>query len=551
VNEADQLEALGELRDAARKYEQALSLIPTMQCVKEHVFVLQNVFQSSSVIPFGKELRRNGQLSLDGYLSVIWSALRTRDFETSREFLEEAYEKYPGEPGVLLYMEALLDAVDNNSLTLKEKLERSHKLSPNQVLPLIALSRIQRLAGSQASADELAHEAVKAAQYNLLSSDRGTTVGFWNTIPEKYFHLAMALYEASYSDRTLLWAAYESLKAALALEPDLPGGNIYLTSLLIDLDQSQSALEYSKHAHVQTTIRAWISFQRSRAYLYGGNSEMAKAEIDLAHREHLARHWTRWFSAVIEGEELPLEPDALSIFPFTSESVLPPLLYQFNGSHSHSGGDFSDLSRELFHINRKVRQQAAIQLAAYHTESVVQVLKPFLSKYRGEVTEDFLSDSGFSGAAMLLQYVPELLPLEISRIQEIINTGTGGNLLIGLQLANTHGAQFAQFVPSLRSLIKRAMPDRSVLKVLVKTLSAIPTSEAETVLIELAEMNGADIPKEYILEALQYRSLSNAAIDKYLEKVSEKAPNVEGRMIDASVYRKLRRKMVQAVASQK
>lgn len=110
----------------------------------------------------------------------------------------------------------------------------------------------------------------------------------------------------------------------------------------------------------------------------------------------------QWCSAVIEAEEVPLESDALSIFPFTSESVLPPLLYQFNRSHALLGDHFSELSQELYHINKRVRHEAAMRIAAYHTESALQSLKPYLSKYREEITADFLSDSGFSDAAMLL-----------------------------------------------------------------------------------------------------------------------------------------------------
>lgn len=516
VTEGEKLEAVGRLRDASVKYDDALALIPNMQCAKEHLFVFKNVFQSPSVISLGREMRRNDRLSFDGYLSVIWSALKNRDLNTGREFFREAYQKRSGDPGTLLYMEALLNAVDDNTSTLKEKLQRAHKLSPSLVLPLISLSRIQRLDGDQISANAFAHEAVTAAKRNLLSSDQGNTAGFWSTIPERYLHLAMALYEASYNDRTLLKAAYEALNAALTLEPDLPGGDVYMTSILIDLNENDAALEYSSHIKLSVPYSAWMHFQRSRAYLYSRKTEQAQSELALSHRAQLGSKWIRWFTAVIDGEELPLEHDVLSIFPFTSESVIPPLLTQFNRSHSLRGDHFSELSEELFHINRKVRHAAADRIVSYSTEAGAQALKPFLLRYRKEITEDLLTDSRFSHAGMLLQFVHDLTPEEVARVQQVINSDGSANLSMALQIVYTHGTESAGLVTTLRSSLKRPLLVDGEQEAFVKAVNAIPTAEAEKLLIEVADMKDGGKMREYAVEVLQYRSLTNPAIDEYL-----------------------------------
>jgi hypothetical protein len=553
VNEAGRLEGLGKVKHAFDKYVQALSLTPIMQCAKDHLFMLESDFHGPSLQSLGTEIKRYELLSIDGYLSLIWSALRTGDIGTSRDFLKEAYEKYPGGDGVLLYMEALIDAVEDNDSGIKEKLERAHRLSPALVLPLIALSRIHRLDGDRVSADELAMKAVAAAKRKLLFPDEDRIGGFWSTIPDKYLQLAMALYEASYSDRTLLVAAQEALRAALALESDLPGGGVYLTSILIDLGDYRSALEYSRLRSPKSQFQPWMLFQRSRAYLYSGHNDQAEAELELSQRARLAGQWIGWFSAVIAGDEFPLQHDGLSIFPVTSESVIPPLLYQFDRPHVLRDDNFSELYDELSHPNRKVRHQAANQVAAYLTESAVRALKLFLSKYREEITEDLLSDSDWSHAALLLQFAPKLTPKEIAGIRALLNSDETKKHFIALHIVYEHGADCAEIIPALRVFMEKKLPTDIVLNALVKALTAIPSTEAEKLLVELAERKKAVTLRQHIIEGLQYGSLSNTAIDKYLEKASTEggATNIERQARNAFAYRQLRRKMVQIAASQK
>jgi hypothetical protein len=88
------------------------------------------------------------------------------------------------------------------------------------------------------------------------------------------------------------------------------------------------------------------------------------------------------------------------------------------------------------------------------------------------------------------------------------------------------------------------------LNALVKALSAIPSPDSEKLLVEVAEMNESATVRGAIMEVMQYKSLSNAMVDEYLEKVVREEGNTDivRKAKDSLAYRQLRRKMVRITA---
>jgi tetratricopeptide (TPR) repeat protein len=524
-----------------------------MQCARNRLLTLSNAFPSPSLALLSSEMRKHKVLSRDGYLSAIWKTLQTGDPKTARELMDELKVRYQDESATTLYMKALLDSFDGNESNIMDTLERAHKLSPTLVLPLVALSRVHRNAGNVTQADDLVQKAIVAAQENLLNLDRlkGEAPRFWGTLPERYLHLGIALYEAGYRDRTMLVSSREALGAALALEPGLPSADVYFTSVLIDLHEEESALHYSNVRGAKSLYQAWLMLQRSRAHYYSDRTEEAQAELEQAREWHLPMEWQEWFETVILGGDSPSPRSSSSYFPFSANSVVPPQLIQFNRESPFSREKFSEFVAASFDSDRNVRHQAAFKVGTYFTKSSEDALHLFFSRFRSEVTEDYLSDVGWEGASFLLQFASELEPKEMARTRDLLLSDEMKKQTVALFMVTTHGAQCAQLLPSLKTYVQGAS-SRTPLSSLIKALGAINTLGSEGLLMELAKMKQFGTARGEIIEVLKYGSLPNSSIDSYLQSLIVtadfgKMTAIEKKAYLALSYRKLRRKMQKSI----
>lgn len=529
-NEAFSLESRGKISQAMEKYNQLLSILPIAQCPKDRLLTLNVATSKFNMTPLSQRMEQQGSLSLSGLLAAIYDSINHREFNLARKFINDYAQASKDDNGDILYLKTILDVLSGDTTNLadiKEKIEKSLQLTPDQVLPMLSLSRIARISGESARADELVEKAILLAQEKVFNSNdkNSTASGIKNTLPELYLQLGVALYEGSYKDRNLLVSARDAFNTCLFLEPDLLGADVYLASVNVDLHDEDTALFDSNTRGTNSSLRQWLLFQRTRAYIYSNRVEEAETEASEAEKANLPTAWVAWVRKTIKGENTDLSSSPLTLFPLTPLSAIPPQLIQFERDYPYPQKEFQLFARDLLNSNRSIRHEAAGRIATYFTDASRHLLEIFFEKYRSEITEDFLDDSKLSASYFMLQFVPKLETIEIERIRTLLGSNKLEHRQKGLFLVYHHGSQCSSLIEELRKMVFNISAHTPALE-LVKALGALKTPESEHMLLELASRHPSQALKIDILEVLKFASLTNSKVNDFLNKMAEQRKSV-------------------------